>query len=142
MKTRMKPVLVLSIIFGFVLMLMNVSSASAQQQAAPAEKAAAKMEAQAQATQSAKPKAEMEKSAPQAEKAASTMMKSTGKKSMMSSQEIKSVQEALNKDGYKLTVDGLLGNHTRSAIKNFQKKNELKVTGTPDSPTLAKLNLK
>jgi peptidoglycan hydrolase-like protein with peptidoglycan-binding domain len=142
MKTIMKPVLVLSIIFGFVLMLVNVSSASMQQQAAPAEKSVAKMETQAQAVQTSKPEAKMEKSVPQAQKDASTMMKSTGKKSMMSSQEVKSVQEALNKDGYKLTVDGLLGNHTRGAIKNFQKKNGLKVTGKPDSPTLAKLNLK
>lgn len=50
--------------------------------------------------------------------------------------------EALNKDGYKLSVDGVVGKHTRGAIKDFQRKNDLKVTGAPDTETLAKLNLK
>jgi peptidoglycan hydrolase-like protein with peptidoglycan-binding domain len=142
MKTKMKPVLVLSIIFGFVLMLMNVSVASAQQQTAAAEKSAVKMETQTQAMQSSKPEAKMETSVAQSKKAASTMMKSTGKMPMMSNQEIKSVQEALNKDGYKLAADGILGKRTRGAIKEFQKKSDLKVTGRLDSETLAKLNLK
>ena len=149
MKTKIGSGLVLSIIFGFVLMLMNVSVASAQQQAATmqqqassAEKSAVKMETHAQAMQSSKPEAKMQTTAAQSEKSASTMMKSTGKMPMMSKQEIKSVQEALNKDGYKLAPDGILGKYTRAAIKDFQKKNDLKVTGTPDLQTQAKLNLK
>jgi peptidoglycan hydrolase-like protein with peptidoglycan-binding domain len=133
MKTRMKPVLVLSVIFGFVLMLMSVSSASAQEKAAPVEKAAAKVETQTKAMQSSKPAVKMEKTVPQAKKAASTMM---------SKQEIKSVQMALNKEGYKLTPDGILGKYTKRALREFQKKNGLKATGQPDSQTLAKLNLK
>jgi peptidoglycan hydrolase-like protein with peptidoglycan-binding domain len=55
---------------------------------------------------------------------------------------VKSVQEALNKEGYKLKVDGLMGKHTRSALRSYQKKNGLKVTGKADEATLAKLNVK
>jgi peptidoglycan hydrolase-like protein with peptidoglycan-binding domain len=55
---------------------------------------------------------------------------------------VKAVQEALKKEGYKLKVDGLMGKHTRTALKRYQKKNGLKVTGKPDEATLAKLNVK
>jgi peptidoglycan hydrolase-like protein with peptidoglycan-binding domain len=55
---------------------------------------------------------------------------------------VKAVQEALNKEGYKLKVDGLMGKHTRSALKSYQKKNGLKVTGKADEATLTKLNVK
>jgi peptidoglycan hydrolase-like protein with peptidoglycan-binding domain len=54
----------------------------------------------------------------------------------------KAVQEALNKEGYKLRVDGLMGKHTRTALKRYQKKNGLKVTGKADKATLAKLGVK
>ena len=54
----------------------------------------------------------------------------------------KAVQKALNKAGFKLEVDGLMGKRTQTAIKGFQKKNGLKVTGTPDKATLAKLKIK
>ena len=77
----------------------------------------------------------------QSQKAESNMMKSTSKTAMMSKQEVKAVQTALNKDGYNLKVDGIYGHNTRSAIKNFQKKNDLKVTGRLDSGTLSKLNV-
>lgn len=141
MKRKMKTILISSIIAGFVLMLINVSMASEQQQAVPAEKAAVKkMETQTQTMPTSK--SETKKSVTQSEKMATSMMKSSGKKAMMSNHEIKLVQEALNKDGYKLKVDGILGWHTSNAIKNFQKKNDLKITGQPDSMTLAKLNLK
>jgi peptidoglycan hydrolase-like protein with peptidoglycan-binding domain len=139
MKTTLRPVLVVGIIFGFVLMLMNVSVASAQQQAASPQK---NMTTQSQPMQSSQPGNKMQTNTAKNEKSPSSLMKSTGKAPMMSSQEVKSVQEALNKDGYKLTVDGVMGNHTRSALKNFQKKNDLKVTGKPDSQTLAKLDIK
>jgi peptidoglycan hydrolase-like protein with peptidoglycan-binding domain len=100
------------------------------------------MATQAQTMQGSKPEAKMPMGVGQSEQTASSMMESTSKMPMMSNQEIKSVQEALNKDGYKLTADGIMGNHTMSAIKDFQKKNDLKVTGKPDSETLAKLSLK
>ena len=143
MKTKMKTVLVPGVILGFVLTLMYGSMASAQQQqAAPMQKPAVTMGTQTQTMQSPTPEAKMKTTAAQAEKSGSTMMKSTSKMPMMSSQEIKSVQEALNKDGYKLTADGIQGRHTTRAIKEFQKKNHLKVTGKADAETLAKLNLK
>jgi peptidoglycan hydrolase-like protein with peptidoglycan-binding domain len=148
MKTKkMKTVLIPGIILGFVMTLMFGSMASAQQQqqqkqAAPMQKPAVTMGTQTQTMKSPMPEAKMQTSAAQTEKSGSTMMKSTSKMPMMSSQEIKSVQEALSKDGYKLKADGIQGKHTTWAIKDFQKKNHLKVTGRADAQTLAKLNLK
>jgi peptidoglycan hydrolase-like protein with peptidoglycan-binding domain len=55
---------------------------------------------------------------------------------------VKAVQEALKKEGYKVKVDGLMGKHTRTALKRYQKKNGLKVTGKTDEATLAKLGVK
>ena len=52
---------------------------------------------------------------------------------------IKAAQEVLIKDGAKIKADGFLGKQTRSAIKSFQKKNMLKVTGKLDKETMAKL---
>jgi peptidoglycan hydrolase-like protein with peptidoglycan-binding domain len=55
---------------------------------------------------------------------------------------VKSVQEALNKEGYKLKVDGLMGKHTQIALRRYQKKHRLKVTGKADEATLGKLGIK
>jgi peptidoglycan hydrolase-like protein with peptidoglycan-binding domain len=49
------------------------------------------------------------------------------------------IQEALNKQGFKLKVDGLMGPKTKGALKEYQKKNGLKATGKADKATLAKL---
>jgi peptidoglycan hydrolase-like protein with peptidoglycan-binding domain len=143
MKTKMKKVLVPGIIFGFVLTLTAVPMAFAQQQqTAPIQKPAVTMGTQVQTAQNPTPESKMKTTVAQTEKSGSTMMKSTSKMSMMSSPEIKSVQEALNKEGYKLKADGIQGKHTTRAIESFQKKNNLKVTGKPDAETLAKLNIK
>jgi peptidoglycan hydrolase-like protein with peptidoglycan-binding domain len=56
-------------------------------------------------------------------------------------EKVKDIQEALNKAGAKLKVDGIMGKKTHAAIKNFQKKQGLKVTGEPDKETLAKLGI-
>jgi len=196
MKAKINRILIPSIILGFIVMLMNVSLASAQQQAVSAANKAQKVETQAQTIQKSVTTGEnnMQTTAAQSGKAASTMMKNTsnmpmrqnqaaqaantptnieaqsqamqkGMKSeanvqataaqsektastmmknkmpMMSNHEIKAVQEALNHNGYKLATDGIMGNHTISALKNFQKKNDLKVTGRPNAETLAKLNI-
>jgi len=198
MKAKINRILIPSIILGFIVTLMSVSMASAQQQAvsaankaqkvetqaqtlqksvttgennmqttaAQSEKAAStmmkntsnmpmmqnqaaqaantptKIEAQSQAMQKGmKSEANAQATAAQSEKTASTMMKNTSNMPMMSNHEIKAVQEALNHNGYKLATDGIMGNHTISALKNFQKKNDLKVTGRPDTETLAKLNI-
>jgi peptidoglycan hydrolase-like protein with peptidoglycan-binding domain len=63
-------------------------------------------------------------------------------KKAVPSETVKAVQEALDKEGYKLKADGLMGKHTRNALKSYQKKNGLKVTGKTDEATLAKLNVK
>ncbi len=51
------------------------------------------------------------------------------------------IQEALNRHGATLKVDGKFGNGTKSALKTFQKKNKLKVTGKVDEPTKKALGL-
>lgn len=43
--------------------------------------------------------------------------------------EVKKLQEELNKQGYKLDVDGIYGNKTQSAVKDYQSKNGLSVDG-------------
>ncbi len=49
------------------------------------------------------------------------------------------LQEALNKHGATLKVDGHIGPATRAAIKKFQAANGLKATGHADKATMAKL---
>jgi peptidoglycan hydrolase-like protein with peptidoglycan-binding domain len=56
--------------------------------------------------------------------------------------DILSVQQALNKSGYQVKEDGFMGPKTRSALKEFQKKNGLKPTAKIDKPTLGKLGIK
>ncbi len=51
------------------------------------------------------------------------------------------LQEALNKQGFVVKVDGVLGGETRSAIRRFQSQHHLPVTGEPDKSTLDKLGV-
>lgn len=51
------------------------------------------------------------------------------------------IQTALAESGIDITVDGKMGPQTKSALRSFQQKNKLKVTGIADSPTLSKLGL-
>lgn len=53
---------------------------------------------------------------------------------------IKNLQSLLNNHGYNLKVDGYAGTATTNAIKDFQKKNGLKVDGIAGKNTFAKLN--
>ena len=54
---------------------------------------------------------------------------------------VKKVQQRLKKLGYYSgTVDGDYGNGTKTAVKNFQKRNGLTANGKVNSKTLAKLN--
>ena len=54
---------------------------------------------------------------------------------------VKKVQQRLKKLGYYTgSVDGDYGNGTKTAVKNFQKRNGLTVNGKVNSKTLAKLN--
>lgn len=56
--------------------------------------------------------------------------------------QVKAVQTALNKEGYKLEVDGKMGKQTRAALVKFQKAHGLPATGQVDSATLKKLGVK
>ena len=54
---------------------------------------------------------------------------------------VSALQEALNKQGAKLKVDGLMGGKTKAALRNYQKANGLKVSGMADDATKKKLGL-
>lgn len=58
------------------------------------------------------------------------------------SAKVKAAQEALDKAGFKVKADGMMGRHTRAAIMAYQKKNGLKVTGHLDKETMAHLHAK
>lgn len=53
---------------------------------------------------------------------------------------IKDLQSKLNKFGYGLSIDGIVGNATISAIKDFQSKNGLAVDGIAGVETFKKIN--
>lgn len=53
---------------------------------------------------------------------------------------VKTLQTKLNKVGYKLEVDGICGNATVAAIKDFQTKYNLAVDGQAGKNTITKLN--
>jgi len=54
---------------------------------------------------------------------------------------VKAFQEALNKQGIAVKADGLLGDDTRAAIRQYQSQHHLPVTGEPDKATLDKLGI-
>jgi peptidoglycan hydrolase-like protein with peptidoglycan-binding domain len=54
----------------------------------------------------------------------------------------RSVQQALNDQGYNAgAVDGVMGPHTQSALRQFQQAQNLRQTGRPDARTLAALGV-
>jgi peptidoglycan hydrolase-like protein with peptidoglycan-binding domain len=67
--------------------------------------------------------------------------KKAAKKVAKPSKQVMAMQEALNKSGAKLTVDGVMGRKTRVALRGFQKANGLKVSGRLDKATKAKLGI-
>lgn len=54
--------------------------------------------------------------------------------------DIKNLQTLLNKQGNKLSVDGIIGSATISAIKSFQEKKGLKVDGIAGADTIKALS--
>jgi hypothetical protein len=54
---------------------------------------------------------------------------------------VKALQEALNRQGIQVTVDGALNEDTRAAIKRYQSQHHLPPTGEPDKATLDKLGV-
>lgn len=63
------------------------------------------------------------------------------KKHHHASAHVKTVQEALNKSGAKLKVDGHWGHHTEHALRAFQKAHKLKVDGRLDKATKKALGI-
>ena len=55
---------------------------------------------------------------------------------------IKAIQEALDKSGAHLKADGFMGRETETALRIYQKKHGLKMTGTADAATLKLLKVK
>ncbi|MCB2193025.1 MAG: peptidoglycan-binding protein [Deltaproteobacteria bacterium] len=68
--------------------------------------------------------------------------KTKAMKAVKRSPKVRMLQDALNRKGAKLKVDGIWGKKTRMALKNFQKANGLKVTGKVDPATKKALGLK
>ena len=54
--------------------------------------------------------------------------------------EVKKLQQELNKQGYKLEVDGQFGSKTQAAVRDYQKRNGLSVDGIVGKNTWGKLN--
>ena len=52
---------------------------------------------------------------------------------------IKDLQSRLNSVGYNLSVDGIVGDHTLNAIRDFQRKNNLQVDGIAGKKTFEAL---
>lgn len=63
-------------------------------------------------------------------------------KHVVANAQVKAVQEALIKVGAKLKADGIMGKHTRAALRAYQKKSGLKVSGRLNKATLQKLGIK
>lgn len=53
----------------------------------------------------------------------------------MTSEDIKAMQQALNKNGEKLKVDGKMDHATKVALEKYQKSKGLKMTGKLDAET-------
>lgn len=53
--------------------------------------------------------------------------------------DVKELQQLLNKHGFNLAVDGIIGNHTINAIKSIQSKKGLKVDGIAGADTIKAL---
>lgn len=59
----------------------------------------------------------------------------------LSNADVKDVQESLNDEGHNLSVDGIWGPNTTAAIRDFQRQNNLDISGNLDSETIAELNV-
>ena len=60
----------------------------------------------------------------------------------LSQNEVRQIQQKLDQKGFSSgRTDGKLGPETKTALRDFQKKNGLQQTGQPDQQTLAKLGM-
>lgn len=59
------------------------------------------------------------------------------------SQDVRHVQQALSNKGFNPgQIDGVYGPHTANALRQYQRKEDLKVTGHMDASTLSSLGIK
>ena len=96
------------------------------------------------ATQSSMPSGSSQASRPQPAQASGMSSSANASRSQsanLSQQNIMELQQALNSQGEKVSSDGRWGPGTESALKHFQQKNGLPVTGQLDDATKSKLNL-
>ena len=103
-----------------------------------------------EATQPAMPNAEAttlampspSASNPSSEAAAAPASKPIGDWSKLSRADMRQIQEKLRADGfYHGRIDGLDGRGTQLALRTYQRRNGLSVTGTPDPQTLSRLQM-
>ena len=52
---------------------------------------------------------------------------------------VRQLQSELNKHGYQLNEDGIFGKNTRSAVRDYQKKNKLRLDGIAGDETWGSL---
>ncbi len=114
--------------------LVAISPALAADEKAPAQAPAVKQET------AAKPAAKAAAPAMKTEKKKMTK-KAAKKKAVKSNPDVMAAQQALAGAGYKIKADGMMGKNTKKALKAFQKKNKLKVTGKLDAATKKALSL-
>ena len=101
--------------------------------------------AQSTSTQQPASKPAMSQSAPHVKsdttkKATASASKTTSTSHHWTKEQITEAQDALAKEGlYKGKPDGVMNSATHTALKEFQKKNKLPVTGQLSDSTLAKL---
>lgn len=54
---------------------------------------------------------------------------------------VRDMQRALNRAGYRIKDDGMMGPRTRNALRHYQRTHGLKATGQPDPETLRRLGV-
>ncbi|MDA3922576.1 MAG: peptidoglycan-binding domain-containing protein [Salinisphaera sp.] len=74
-------------------------------------------------------------------KSGDSMMAHSHMSGSMSKSRVMSVQKALMGKGMNVKTDGMMGPKTEQAIRQYQKKNNLKVTGRPDKATCKSLGV-
>ena len=132
--------LIALVVAGFFGVAMTAPVFAADKAAAPEQAKPAAKEMKAAPAVKAAPAAKAE--APKAAKAKPAKKAVKAKKAAPKADpQIKAAQEALIKAGYKVSADGMMGKKTKKAIKGFQKKNKLKVSGKLDEATLKALGL-
>jgi hypothetical protein len=127
-----KTLLTLAVAAAFGLVCLSPVLAAESKAPAPAAK---QMEAAKPAAKSAAPAMKTKKAKKK------TTKKMAKKKTMKANADVKKAQMALTQAGFKTKADGYMGKNTSKALKGYQKKNGLKVSGKLDMATKKALGL-